>query len=563
MARKKEIKTGFHLKYIPAGRLKDLEDLAHGFPFIKDKMVAFTKYVETLSSIIERCWNSEKEFVGVSQRIMKKKLGIESAAVSKILKDLIKGNFIVKDAKDFKVGEVAWKYKAVYTELDQIVFSRNCFNKKTDSMMEEITLENLSKELQSYFKSLIKIKFNNSIHKYINKYSNDNTLLYCNSFVPECNSFVQPAFQSKIPYKVTDKIPTELISVFKLLAGKYRISRPIKDSRVYTNITNLPREYRPFLMMNDTHLIGFDIANSQPLIAAAAFRIFSMKEYGFIKDDVGEYQKLCEAGKFYEYFMEKNSIDTSDENLRSEFKGEFFGKIFYTKEVEQENYLKTQFKEKYPTCYEAIFRIKGDRFYSQDYKQFPALMTEIETEIIWKTNLEIIEQGFDMVNIFDSLYSDSEEAIQLAKKLVIEKFQLFGIAPKLKDIDYRNHVEIPSLPDLQAKIIPVLINESPVNIETLKGKGIENAKIIKLPIKNENKMELKDNYTPSAVINISTQPMTPEQEAEAIKNRARRKFLGAHAGFFAQGTLELLDQFEAEYSGQLETEKNKKLNEKK
>ena len=105
-------------------------------------------------------------------------------------------------------------------------------------------------------------------------------------------------------------------------------------------------------------------------------------------------------------------------------------------ELPEENYLQIQFKNKYPTCYEAIFAIKGG-MYSKTYAVFPILMTEIETDIMFNTNMELIKMGYDVVNIFDSLYSNSSKGIETAKQLVMEKFAEFGINPKLKDIDYR------------------------------------------------------------------------------------------------------------------------------
>ena len=64
-------------------------------------------------------------------------------------------------------------------------------------------------------------------------------------------------------------------------------------------------------------------------------------------------------------------------------------------------------------------------------------MTELETAIMFETNMEIIKMGYDMVNIFDSLYSDNGEAIKAAKKMVMDDFAEFGIRPKLKDISYQ------------------------------------------------------------------------------------------------------------------------------
>ena len=164
---------------------------------------------------------------------------------------------------------------------------------------------------------------------------------------------------------------------------------------------------------------------------------YSQQEYGEIRGDVSDYVRACEKGRFYEYFMQLNGIGLESEEARSAFKAEFFGKVFYTKNIEEENYLKVQLKEKYPTWYEAMFRIKGDTNYSQDYKNFPALMTEFETEIMFNTNMEVIGMGYEMVNIFDSLYSDSEAAIDEAKRLVRQKFGDLGLNPKFKDIRYR------------------------------------------------------------------------------------------------------------------------------
>ena len=67
---------------------------------------------------------------------------------------------------------------------------------------------------------------------------------------------------------------------------------------------------------------------------------------------------------------------------------------------------------------------------------FPGFMTELETAIMFETDMEIIKMGYDMVNIFDSLYSDNEDAINAAKKMVKDDFAEFGIRPKLKDISY-------------------------------------------------------------------------------------------------------------------------------
>ena len=73
--------------------------------------------------------------------------------------------------------------------------------------------------------------------------------------------------------------------------------------------------------------------------------MYSQKDYGYIKPDIFECQKSCEEGKFYEYFMELSDVNPDE---RGKFKGRFFGKVFYSKNLEEENELKTQFKGKIP-----------------------------------------------------------------------------------------------------------------------------------------------------------------------------------------------------------------------
>ena len=114
MPRKKEIKSEFHLKFIPPDRLPDLIALANAFPNIKDKHIALCKYIETFSSIVERCWNKNKRFVGVSEKYLKQKLGLDNKGTARILRDLIQHKFIIRDTTNFIKREVAWEYKPVF-----------------------------------------------------------------------------------------------------------------------------------------------------------------------------------------------------------------------------------------------------------------------------------------------------------------------------------------------------------------------------------------------------------------------------------------------------------------
>src|ERR1039457_1866693 len=115
MPRRKENKDGFQLKYVPAGRLNDVIAMADSFRYINNKTLVACKYIETFSSVVERCWNSEKSFVPISQEFKaSKNLGINKMQAKIILDDLVKHKFLERDKSTYRLGKAAWSYKAVY-----------------------------------------------------------------------------------------------------------------------------------------------------------------------------------------------------------------------------------------------------------------------------------------------------------------------------------------------------------------------------------------------------------------------------------------------------------------
>ena len=117
--------------------------------------------------------------------------------------------------------------------------------------------------------------------------------------------------------------------------------------RVYTNFSNLNREFRDIMLLDGKPLIEFDISNCQPLLSTILFENYYKDQNKKIPPNVIEYKEMCESGKFYEYFMEKCKIDVNNKDLRTQFKIEFFQRVFFSMETDRSNYLKHLFKEKY------------------------------------------------------------------------------------------------------------------------------------------------------------------------------------------------------------------------
>ncbi|HEX8332375.1 MAG TPA: hypothetical protein VF622_07110 [Segetibacter sp.] len=424
MGRRKK-KTGFYLKYIPKNRMKTLFKLAQKYP-LQNKTKAFYKYVEVFSTIVEGSKDSQKNgYVGISVSRVKEDIGVDNSNASRILKDLVSKKFLAIDKTTYVKGIAPYSYKPIAKSFSMLLIWRNSLDETDDNMLHSTSTRDLEGDAMLYEKVVHKLELDDSVYGVLSSATKIKKLSHYKENL------------ATAPYQEIGTLIPQEISLLNILAKKFRISRPIEDSRVYTNITNLKKDYRKYLRLNGKALIGFDISNCQPLLAAIAFRRHSLKKYGYIKEDVLRYQSSCENGLFYEAFMKLNGIDVTNEDERGKFKEKFFGNVFYMKEYKKVGKLKKQFIEMYPTCQEAMLIIKGEDIDSEEFKEFAALMTEFETVIMFETNIELIKRGYDVVNIFDSLYSDSEEAIKVAKELVTKAFSQFDIKPKFKDIDYR------------------------------------------------------------------------------------------------------------------------------
>ena len=214
-------------------------------------------------------------------------------------------------------------------------------------------------------------------------------------------------------------------------------SRPDRESRVYCEVTNLNRELRKLIRLDGKKIIGVDIANSQPLIASILIRNYWLNKKGHLPEDVKQYQSDCEAGIFYENFMKAIKLPN---DLRSQFKQDFFKKVFFSKVIEKNNMLKDMFIKKYPGCWEAICDQKGG-LYCTEYNEFAKVLQRVEAGIIFDVvNMGLIKKGIKAFNIFDSIYVNNKEDLETAKLLIKEAFSEAGVNPTLKT-EYEEHSE--------------------------------------------------------------------------------------------------------------------------
>ncbi len=243
----------------------------------------------------------------------------------------------------------------------------------------------------------------------------------CNSTpVSNTDDFTKPFFTA-------EKVNPNFLSIEAIQKGNWFLHRPDKRSRVHTNLTNLKREYREFLRYNGKPLVELDIRNSQPLIASILIKDHWVKQRRSIPEDAVQYQKDCEAGTFYDYFMHLNRVPTES---RSDFKAQMFGDVFFSSVSNRKTELKAQFISKYPCVYEAICAIKGG-LGSKTYNRFAILLQQKETSIIFdNVNMGLLKDGIPAFNIFDSILCLQEHK-ETARERLLSAFAALNITPTI------------------------------------------------------------------------------------------------------------------------------------
>ncbi len=226
-------------------------------------------------------------------------------------------------------------------------------------------------------------------------------------------------------------------SIFSINGGYMVANRPVEHSRVYCDVTNLKRELRKHIRLAGKKVAAIDIRNSQPLIACILIRNYWLNKQGSLPEDVVRYQAACENGSFYDEFMK--ALNLPDE-LRSQFKEDFFGKVFFSMVIEKDNLLKSMFIEQYPSVWEMACDEKGG-LYSRDYADFANKLQKVEATIMFDgVNMTLIRNGIKAFNIFDSIYVTSRQDYQTALQLMNQAFSEIGLHPSfnIEDIEILN-----------------------------------------------------------------------------------------------------------------------------
>jgi hypothetical protein len=220
--------------------------------------------------------------------------------------------------------------------------------------------------------------------------------------------------------------------------------RPDLKSRVYTNLASLSREHRKYIKFNGQPMLMTDISNSQILLTVPLLRRHWARYSGYgyfnIPEDVKQFQKLAESGKFYEHIAEAVNIIFQNDNERGKFKQKVFAEIWFSKNSRRNTAIKKVFRNNFPTVYDIIWAFKEPRNNETDeltkirpHRRFAIELQRFEASIVvdkvWK---KMTKMGKKVLTLHDAIICNNEGDLLLAEQLLESEMFLHSITPKFK-----------------------------------------------------------------------------------------------------------------------------------
>ena len=457
----KRIQHNVFKMYTPVGVPDILTSFCHQHSIYKKQAYDFYKYIYIVAYITthSQYQKTNREGCTLNIKTLSRILGTKDGITIQMVKNLVDLGIIWKDS-NHQTGVKSATYtltndSPVWDEVialpkytlipSKIIAKRNALRSKP------------SNDLKMYIKYVSNITLEVPTDYYstqdTTQLGNKGGLQYNSSYSTSSISFSYPSSSTPSPVTVplmlgefsyntasvkdtddltegfctTKKVNPYILSLEAIEQGNWFVHRKDEKSRVHTNLTNLKKDFRYFLRYGGNPLMELDIRNSQPLIATILIKDFWIKKCKIIPADVMKYQKDCEAGTFYDYFMIQNKVS---KDKRGEFKAQMFGEVFFSKVSKRKTVLKKQFISKYPGAYEAICYIKGG-LGSKTYNQFAIQLQRKEASIIFDTvNMGLLKQGIPAFNIFDSILCLPEHQ-EIASEKLLEAFSAFNITPTI------------------------------------------------------------------------------------------------------------------------------------
>lgn len=240
------------------------------------------------------------------------------------------------------------------------------------------------------------------------------------------------------------KIAYWLMSIIMIIEKRWIFSIDEKGFRVHTNITNMPKELRSCLIMDDTNdLVELDIPASQLLFLAVKLKNLRGKtEYKIYKDLVKFLIRTVNEdiytliGTDLKLIREDMTLEEKKE-VRSAVKGKVFQEILFGKTYS--NQMSDYFKKNYPSVYNYILKLKNP-----SYRSCSVVLQKEESSYVYGIvikELVMLKPDIYILTVHDSIIVKRSDLNMVYEAMTRLFFKKYGENIKPKSTYYMKEFE--------------------------------------------------------------------------------------------------------------------------
>lgn len=191
------------------------------------------------------------------------------------------------------------------------------------------------------------------------------------------------------------------------------------NNRFHHNLTNLKREFRKYLTIENEPLKSIDVVASQPTFLAILLDKVTNNTNSEIQAEITVYKEVLNKHDFYTYLHGSNFVDHAE---RKQFKERFFSSVLFGKVSNMNTKIGKRFEREFPLIFDAIKKLKerhGSNYIANTLQQ-------IESKFIFSliNHIDTVtgSRSIPLVSLHDAIYT-TENNIDTVEMLAFEYSQ--------------------------------------------------------------------------------------------------------------------------------------------
>ena len=257
---------------------------------------------------------------------------------------------------------------------------KKVFNNPYELKMKKMIQEGYDIDLDTNTKKILK-ETKNLFDKGIIKFDDENKVR------SKINSFKKQSY---------DKYYSQIILFDNIINRDVTVNTDKRGSRIYTNYSNISKDIRRHIMIDNKYKVNIDIKNSQ----YQALCLYLNERFPELKKnkDVMNFYKLSHNGSIYDVLS--TYLKMSRDDVKKYMFNWLYAENFVCKSKKIVKDIDELLMNMFPNVYKKIYEIKNKK---DGGKKLSHILQNREANIIKKIQLDLFERGILNISLHDSI----------------------------------------------------------------------------------------------------------------------------------------------------------------